>query len=168
MSDLFDLRKTAADLIAWRASGFEATDPTDLYPGDRWDVATQPERIISLLDRIEALEAELERAKCKSGDVCRYRGTASAEFMSEHRKAELAELERVGQDARRLFMAAMDYTHAIDNSLHSAVQRNKLADAVQAYAASVLNAEAAVQNVASARRPDETEPEGASQDTPQG
>jgi hypothetical protein len=60
MSDLFDLRKTAADLIAWRASGFEATDPTDLYPGDRWDVATQPERIISLLDRIEALEAELE------------------------------------------------------------------------------------------------------------
>jgi hypothetical protein len=119
-------------------------------------------------DRIEALEAELKRAE------------SDRDWFKAWLTRREAELERVGQDARRyqwLRNRPPKYDSGewrkyvwldVAYTMHYDEVNERLGADLDAAIDSELDAEAAAQNVASARRPDETEPEGASQDTPQG
>jgi hypothetical protein len=165
----------------WYDTSFE------IYPLDAEDVVLTPEQHAAIL----ALGCARYWINFRDGTE-RYcngnRKQSSSNRWDEHnhgkerKRREEAELERVGQDARRLDwlerkLFSKHWNGVVGSGAHfywrlvgywrhiiEGMRGDSLRNAID----SELDAEAAAQNVASARRPDETEPEGASQDTPQG
>jgi hypothetical protein len=116
--------------------------------------------IYEAAERIEALEAELERAKTDRDEFkqCFNDALALAQTNFEKFTAAEAELERVGQDARRWGVVLACARIDVDGGwvVHEDDPHNAN-DVKEMFTIAIDKA----------RRPDEPEPEGASQDTPQ-